>query len=320
MKIALLGTGFGQAHAAVYANREDLDEVVVFGRTPAKLQKISNQFGFTTSTDLDTLITDPSVDLVDICLPTHLHADIAVRAMKAGKHVLCELPLAVTMDDARRVITAQRASGRQLFVDMFARFNPVNEYLLNAITDGTYGPLRTWEIDTRTALLWPGYNLQLDSLAMDALHTDLDIITTALGRPASTVAHGIQGEQRGSAAHVLLEYPGQVLVRCSASAFMPTSYGMGGGSRLVFTGGVLETEFTAGADGQGRTHLVEYTDAGRRTIDLPERAPYTAVIDHVLACLAGKETSRITPESVLEGLELTLDVRRRLTTPDQAGS
>src|SRR5215469_11668933 len=85
MKIALLGTGFGQAHAAVYAGRPDVDEVVVFGRAAATLAKISGQFGFATATDLDALITDPSVDLVDICLPTRLHAEVAVRAMQAPR-------------------------------------------------------------------------------------------------------------------------------------------------------------------------------------------------------------------------------------------
>jgi len=49
MMVALLGTGFGQAHAAVYATRPDVDKVVVFGPTPAKLAKISDQFGFATA-------------------------------------------------------------------------------------------------------------------------------------------------------------------------------------------------------------------------------------------------------------------------------
>ena len=111
MKIALLGTGFGQAHAAVYAARPDVDEVVVFGRTPQKLTKIGDQFGFATSTDLDAVITDAAVDLVDICLPTGLHADTAVRAMRAGKDVLIELPLATTLDDAHRIVAAQQATG-----------------------------------------------------------------------------------------------------------------------------------------------------------------------------------------------------------------
>jgi UDP-N-acetylglucosamine 3-dehydrogenase len=169
MKIALLGTGFGQAHAAVYAQRRDVDEVVVFGRTPEKLAAISGQFGFATTTDLDTVITDPSVDLVDICLPTRLHADVAVRAMRAGQDVLIELPLATTVEDARRVVAAQRATGRQAFVDMFSRFSPASQYLRQAVAGQRYGPLTVLEIEGRTALLWEGYDLGLDTLALDMI-------------------------------------------------------------------------------------------------------------------------------------------------------
>jgi predicted dehydrogenase len=129
VKIALLGTGFGQAHAAVYAQRSDVDEVIVFGRTPEKLAKVSEQFGFATSTDLDALLADPSVDLVDVCLPTWLHADVAVRAMQAGRDVLIELPLATTLGDAHRVVEVEQATGRRAFVDMFSRFSAANQRL-----------------------------------------------------------------------------------------------------------------------------------------------------------------------------------------------
>ena len=135
MKIALLGTGFGQAHAAVYAGRPDVDEVVVFGRAAAKLATISGQFGFVTTTDLDALITDDAVDLVDICLPTALHADVAVAAMQAGHDVLIELPLATTLEDARRIIAAQQATGRRAFVDMFSRFSPANQRAAQAMEE-----------------------------------------------------------------------------------------------------------------------------------------------------------------------------------------
>jgi hypothetical protein len=74
---------FDQAHAAVYAQRPDVDEVVVFGRTAEKPAKISGQFGFATSTDLDAAMTDPSVDLVDICLPTRLYAEVAGHPHRA---------------------------------------------------------------------------------------------------------------------------------------------------------------------------------------------------------------------------------------------
>ncbi|GAA0443218.1 Gfo/Idh/MocA family oxidoreductase [Streptomyces stramineus] len=79
MKIALLGTNFGQAHAAVYAARDDV-EVVMFGRDADKTAQAAGQFGFAASTDLDAAFTDPSFDLVDVCLPIALHAPMVLRA------------------------------------------------------------------------------------------------------------------------------------------------------------------------------------------------------------------------------------------------
>ncbi|HEY3035315.1 MAG TPA: Gfo/Idh/MocA family oxidoreductase, partial [Streptosporangiaceae bacterium] len=206
MKIALLGTGFGQAHAAVYAQRPDVD-VIVFGRTPQKLATISGQFGFATTTDLDGLIADASVDLVDICLPTRLHAEVAVAAMQAGRDVLIELPLATTMEDARRVVAAQQATGRRAFVDMFSRFSPANQQLRQA-ADQRYGPLQVLETEGRTALLWDGYDLALDTLALDMMHADFDLVTGLLGRPDTVRVAGTDGPAgKGSVAEVVLGYP-----------------------------------------------------------------------------------------------------------------
>src|SRR5271157_3427904 len=61
--------------------------------------------------DLDEMLTDPNLDLVDICLPTALHATAAIRALKAGKHVLCEKPIALTPADGIAMVeTAEKAS------------------------------------------------------------------------------------------------------------------------------------------------------------------------------------------------------------------
>ncbi|HEV8569002.1 MAG TPA: Gfo/Idh/MocA family oxidoreductase [Actinoplanes sp.] len=313
MKIALLGTGFGQAHAAVYAARPDVDEVVVFGRTPQKLAKISDQFGFATSTDIDAVITDAAVDLVDICLPTGLHADTAVRAMQAGKDVLIELPLATTLDDAHRIVAAQQATGRRAFVDMFSRFSPANQQLRQAAADQRYGPLKVLEIEGRTALLWEGYDLGLQTLALDMMHADFDLVTGLLGRPDTVHVAGTDGPAgKGSVAEVVLGYP-QAIARCSSSSLMPKAYGMRGGYRATFTGAVLEYTMRAGFTGQGPSILTEYTADGERPIELPTASPYAAMIDHVLACLNGHADNLIEPASALAALELTLDVHQRLT-------
>lgn len=313
MKIALLGTGFGQAHAAVYATRSDVDEVVVFGRTLHKLAAIADQFGFATTTDLDALVTDASVDLIDICLPTRLHAETAVRAMQAGKDVLIELPLATTLADAHRIVAAQKTTGRRAFVDMFSRFSPANQHLRQAVTDQRHGRLQVLEIEARTALLWEGYDLGLQTLALDMMHADFDLVTGLLGRAEVIHVAGTEGPAgRGSAAVVTLGYP-HAVARCTSSSLMPPSYGMRGGYRATFTDAVLEHTVRAGFTGQGPSTLTEHTSREERSIDLPTTSPYAAMIDHVLACLTGQADNLIEPASALVALEVTLDVQHRLT-------
>jgi len=321
MKIALLGTGFGQAHAAIYAARPDVGEVVVFGRSAVKLSAVGEQFGFATTADLDTVITDSRVDLVDICLPTRLHAEVAVRAMQAGKDVLIELPLATTLEDALRVVAAQQSTGRRAFVDMFSRFSPANQQLRQAAVDHRYGPLKVLEIEGRTALLWEGYELGLQTLALDMMHADFDLVTGLLGAPGTVQVTGTSGTGGcGSAAEVILSYP-HAIARCTSSSLMPQPYGMRGGWRATFTGAVLEYAMRAGYTGQGPASLTEYTADGQRAIDLPaESQPYAAMIDHVLACLAGHADNGIDPASTLPALELTLDVQSRLTQRLELGA
>jgi hypothetical protein len=94
---------------------------------------------------------------------------------------------------------------------------------------------------------------------------------------------------------------------------MPVPYAVRGGYRAVFTRGVLESVWTAGYDGSGPTTLTEYTDEGAREITLRESQGYPAVIDHVVDCLRGEAVSRIDAGSVLDALQLTVDVHTALT-------
>lgn len=74
--------------------------------------------------DARRLMDDPRIDVIDICTPTALHAEYAIDALNAGKHVLCEKPLATSVADARAVLDAQTASGRQLMAVQNLRYDP----------------------------------------------------------------------------------------------------------------------------------------------------------------------------------------------------
>ena len=94
---------------------------------------------------------------------------------------------------------------------------------------------------------------------------------------------------------------------------MPRPYGVRGGWRAAFTGGVLEASWAAGYEGGARTTLTEHTEDGAGAIELPDVDAYGAVIDHVFACREGRSTSRLAAASVLDALELTVDVHNALT-------
>lgn len=311
MKIALLGTGFGQAHAAIYTEREV--EVVVFGRTQARLEDVQQKFGFSTTTDLDGLYDDPSIDLIDVCLPTALHAKHVLRGLEAGKHVLCELPLALTLADAQRVADAAAATDRQVFVDMFGRFSPTDRLLREAVAEKTYGRLQVLEMEGRTALLWPGYELKLDTIVLDMLHGNLDTLVRVLGVPKSVTTSAVAGAERGSTVQADFTYS-DAIARVSGSALMPQPYGSRGGYRATFTGGVLEHDFAAGFTGKVESPVVhEYTDEGHRELPVEGPDAYTAMIDHVLACLRGEEVNQLAPSTVLDSLQLTLELQEAVT-------
>src|SRR5436190_20425423 len=91
--------------------------------------------------DLDEMFADPKVDLVDICLPPSFHADAAVAALKAGKHVFCEKPIALTAADARRMVNAARSAGKLLMIGHVLAFFPEYAFAYQAVQSGKYGRL-----------------------------------------------------------------------------------------------------------------------------------------------------------------------------------
>jgi predicted dehydrogenase len=92
--------------------------------------------------DIDELLADPQIDLVDITLPTSLHAAMAIRALEAGKHVLCEKPMALRLCDCERMVAAAKKADRLLMIGHVLPFFPEYDWALKTIRSGTYGGLR----------------------------------------------------------------------------------------------------------------------------------------------------------------------------------
>jgi predicted dehydrogenase len=97
--------------------------------------------GIATYEQIDQMLADPKIDAVDICLPPAAHAPVAIAALKAGKHVFCEKPIALAAADATRMVKAAASAGKQLMIGHVLPFFPEYAFAYKAATSGKYGKL-----------------------------------------------------------------------------------------------------------------------------------------------------------------------------------
>ncbi len=139
-RAAVVGTGFmGRVHS--HAVRANGGEVVgVAGSSHAKAERFRARHGIARAhTDALELIHSPDVDVVHVCTPNHLHAPLSLAALAAGKHVVCEKPLATDADTALSMTTAAGRSGRVAVVPFVYRFHPMAREARARVAAGSIG-------------------------------------------------------------------------------------------------------------------------------------------------------------------------------------
>jgi predicted dehydrogenase len=97
--------------------------------------------GIRTYRRIEDLLADPKIDMVDLCLPSALHREVTVKALRAGKHVLLEKPIALNVKDADLMVREAEKAGRSLMVAQVLPFFPEFKYLATAVKSGQYGKL-----------------------------------------------------------------------------------------------------------------------------------------------------------------------------------
>jgi len=145
LRLGIVGAGAVSqlVHLPIFAERVDVDLVALGDHDVHKAETLSQRFSVPLVMGADELLDFDELDAIVICTPNHLHEEMAIRALEAGKHVLVERPLAATSDGASRVIEAAVRSGTVLAVGMPHRFRPEVIALRSFIEGGELGDLHT---------------------------------------------------------------------------------------------------------------------------------------------------------------------------------
>jgi 2-hydroxy-4-carboxymuconate semialdehyde hemiacetal dehydrogenase len=198
MRIALAGTGaFGIKHLDGLANIEGVTVTAVVSRRLEQAEQIAQKYGVGhATTDLDEVLARDDVDAVILCTPTQLHAAQSAAAMRAGKHVQVEIPVADSWADAREVQRVQQQTGLVCMVGHTRRFNPSHQWVRRRIAAGELS-IQQMDVQTyffrRTNINAAGQPRSWTDhlLWHHAAHT-VDLFQYQTGEQAQ-IAHAVQG-------------------------------------------------------------------------------------------------------------------------------
>jgi UDP-N-acetyl-2-amino-2-deoxyglucuronate dehydrogenase len=139
---AIVGGGvIGPTHAAAFDALPNVRLLAVVDEDVRRARDLAAPYGAEATDDLDGVLARPDVDVVSVCVPSGRHAEIGVRAAAAGKHVVVEKPLEVTLEAADRLIEATRAAGVKLATISQHRFDPGVRRMKELIESGRLGRL-----------------------------------------------------------------------------------------------------------------------------------------------------------------------------------
>lgn len=143
LKAAVFGTGFmGRVHLEALRRLEFVDIYAIAGRELASAQKLGDGFEVArTESDYKKILEDPAVDAVHICTPNALHFAMAKDALNAGKHVICEKPLAISVEEASELVGLARARNRRNCVCHNLRYYPMVQQMRQMQKTGDLGDI-----------------------------------------------------------------------------------------------------------------------------------------------------------------------------------
>ncbi|MCX5776198.1 MAG: Gfo/Idh/MocA family oxidoreductase [Candidatus Firestonebacteria bacterium] len=329
-KIGIVGCGFiGGVHFSAYCKIKGAQLIAVCDQdlTRAKnlLQGASSvgnisvesvkPVSFNTSevkiyTRYEEMLKDPEIDIIDVCLPTYLHKEAVVKAAKAGKHILCEKPIALSVKEADEMIKAAKKAKVKFMVAHVIRFWPEYAVLAELIKTKAMGKLLEANFQRHSPTpTWSWNNWILDekksmSAAGDLHIHDTDYILYICGTPKSVSSLGVKGRvTKKGVDHIMTQfnYGNGPKVYSEGGWAYGDKYPFRMAFWALFEKGAVEFNSM-------NCQLTVYEDGKEPVKPIPPAGDgYLREIQYFLNCIEnGKNPSIVTPDDARESLRITL--------------
>lgn len=287
-----------------------------------KAERIAAEYGVPSNSiysyeNYDEIGKNPDIDAVYIALPNSMHAEFSIRAAKAGKHVLCEKPMATSVEDSRAMIRACEDAGKKLMIAYRCQYEPANLRAVQLIRDGKLGSIQSiesafgfpiapneWRLDRKLAGGGPLMDVGIYCLNASRYLTGVE--PEAVTGYSSVIDHDGRFAQVEETLSWTMKFPGGVLASCTCTYGSPmTGYFRVRGSR-----GTLMMEPAFNYD---KLHLSGQFEGGEPLDFAPdERDPahFLREADHLADCILQNKEPKSSGQEGLRDMELMARIYR----------
>jgi predicted dehydrogenase len=159
LNIAIVGLGFGAEFIPIYQKHPDTNMYAICQRNEETLNKIGDAFGIEKRySDFNELLKDPNVDAIHINSPIHNHAEQSIAGLRAGKHVACTVPMATSVEDCKKIVEAQKSSGKKYMMMETTVYSREFLHVKKMRDDGELGKIQFLRAAHHQEMAgWPGY-------------------------------------------------------------------------------------------------------------------------------------------------------------------
>jgi len=317
VRIGIVGAGYiAGSHAEAYAAHPGAEIVYVVDPVVAKAAALAEQYSAQPLADIDALLAS-DVEAISVCTPSPTHADVVVAALAAGKHVLCEKPVARTLVDAERIVEAGHRGPGLLMIGHVSRFEPDHRAARDAVLAGRIGEVRMMS-QTITGVLpewseqaWLEDPDQSGGPLVDLAIHSFDYLTWVCGaRPQRVHAVGAsRPDGLVDYAIATVCYDNGALAVVETSWAHPAGHGMELSTELSGSAGRITWDYAGTAVGS-----VKRAGALPRAISQLGNRGFVAEIDAFLEAVETGGPSPVPAEEGLLALEIALAAVESLRT------
>jgi UDP-N-acetylglucosamine 3-dehydrogenase len=299
----------GSVHAECYQRIKGAKIVGVFSRNRERAEALAKVCGAKAVSEPSALIEDPTVDAIDVCVPTANHAEFAVAALQHRKHVFCEIPFALRLTESAAMLEAANQTDRIFMVGLLERSIAQYEHVREVAATGQLGnvlSITTYRLGSY--LLSEQTRKHYADPVLELMTLDFDFIRWMIGPPSSVYAtaletpDGIPGE-----ISAILNYDSRVSATVFGSGIMPTGFPFSIGFRVLFEKGAFNLKTVFEGAGPPKNLFQFYSEEGAQVLAIEEHDPYEQELRYFVEAIRGRtDPSLLDAQHAAEALKLSL--------------